>query len=242
MESERFAYLVQVLSAITARRRGLVPLLGGLLAAAVPGLDSEAMRRGTRNRHAHRKHQAHEAGKGRGKGNKGKPKKQRKRKNDHGGDTPPTDNVILPTICQCFGEDNDGCEPNPIICGVCCRRSCCMFEQRCCNGDCCVSAAVSTRMGQLVRGDARGIRNESQTGQMFWLAMHIEEIRRVAERPPMYTSTGRRLTMTESRSGTRVSPADELRPQGGHARLGAAADRREMVRSLAAATRWLAAA
>jgi hypothetical protein len=75
MEAERFDQAVRALALAASRRRSVLAVLGGLLVAALPGLESDAKRRGEHAHHpAHHPHQAHEARKKHKKKNKCKAK------------------------------------------------------------------------------------------------------------------------------------------------------------------------
>jgi hypothetical protein len=141
MEAERFDQAIRVLSLAGSRRRGVAALLGGLLAAAVPGLAS-GMKHGARHRRRPaRKHQhAHVEGK----------KKKRKKKKPL---------VQPPPVCAhlretCHGnccnslacEDVAGCDApgGPYCCGVAgttCQADC----------DCCGILQCSERHGGACR-------------------------------------------------------------------------------------------
>jgi hypothetical protein len=150
MEAERFDRAIRALTLPTSRRRGVLALLGALLATALPDLDGEAKQR---LKHAHRngkkRRQVQDEGKKKKKGNKKKKK-------------PPVQPVPvvrplpvcaqLREICQgnCCGslvcEDVLGCDApsGPYCCGApgaACQSVC----------DCCGTLLCSERHGNTCR-------------------------------------------------------------------------------------------
>lgn len=169
MDAHRFDAIARALIRPASRRRSLTGLLAGVLAAALPGDDLEAGGRGPRKRHDNRTDQRLRNEGKKGKGKKKKRKNKKKNTDDHGGDTPPTDDAALltckPGFFQCPGHRPGTCCPDhlprcgpasPTIRHLCCpadREPCDGADPPCCDpGEHCCPASLNNSVGCCPEG------------------------------------------------------------------------------------------
>jgi hypothetical protein len=152
MEADRFDALTKALVATASRRRGVAALLGGLVAAAIPGLASDAKRRG--HRHATKEHpQAHDERK-----HKGGKKRRKKKAPPPAPPTgtgpvsppPPGDCTTRPEVQACTRDGVAVLITDLLACQPMCPRdpaaaACCENGEACCPAACatCVEAAFT---------------------------------------------------------------------------------------------------